>query len=391
MMASRLSLPPKAHALHDIFAQEGEDLRAVGGCVRDMLLGEVPKDFDFCTTADPFQQVAIYVKHGIKHIPTGIKHGTISVVIEGETFEITTLRTESEHDGRHATVAYTRDWIEDASRRDLTINAMSLDFNGTLHDPFGGESDLGRRRIRFVGDPEERMREDFLRILRFLRFQARFNPFGDLDEDAEQAILRCGRGLKDISAERVWSEVSRMLRIRGGGKGLSHMMRLGIAAPCGMFTGSWREVRDVADKTHDPVTLMVAFLQGRSRVEKQAENWKWSNAERNLALFLADRQHDERIDYRRLMADEGHSLAYVRELAHLHRRSKEVPALEDWRVPEFPLRGQHLIEAGMKPGPLVGHLLDTLRARWADTDYSLGRDELLAAALKSLETQKEDA
>jgi tRNA nucleotidyltransferase/poly(A) polymerase len=372
------ALPAPIFAVRNAFREEGEDIRAVGGCVRDMLLGDTPKDFDFSTTADPFRQLAIYVKHGIRHVQTGIKHGTITIVVDGQSFEITSLRTETDHDGRHAKVAYTRDWNEDASRRDLTFNAMYLDFDGNLHDPFDGARDLEARRVRFVGEPEERMREDYLRILRFLRFQARFNPDGDLDEDAESAILRVGKGLKDMSAERIWSEVSRMLMLDGGARGLSHIMRLKLAPHCGLFEGSWREVREVATWTRNPVTLMVAMLQSRTRVEKTASNWKWSSAERDLALFLAERQHDEAIDYKRLLADEERPLAWVEELACLHRRNAERTALSEWPVPRFPIKGQDLLDAGMKPGPMIGNVLDHLRNEWATSGFTPTRDELLA-------------
>lgn len=386
------ALPKQILSVRAAFLEEGEDLRAVGGCVRDILLGEAPKDFDFCTTADPYKQIAIYVKHGIRHIATGLKHGTVTIVVEGETFEITSLRTESEHDGRHATVAYTRDWTEDASRRDLTINAMSLEFDGTLHDPFGGREDLQRGRVRFVGDPAERMREDYLRILRFLRFHARFAVGRPLDTDAEEAILRVGRGLKDISAERIWSEVSRTIRLPGGPWAIEHMLRLKITPFIGMFSGSWREMQEVQQATSNPVTLMVAYLLDEGRTEKQATNWKWSTAERDLGLFLARRQHDRRSDYHRLIAEEGFSRAWVFELACLHRAWKQAAELDTWEAPVFPLRGQDLIDAGMKPGPAVGHLLDVLKSQWADegfrpTKADLLNDPLVALALRPKVTE----
>ena len=167
--------------LRAAFQACGFDIRLVGGAVRDIVAGEDPKDLDFCTDANPTEQLEIYTANGYKYVETGLQHGTITVVIDHVGYEITSLRTETDHEGRHATVAYTRDWMDDLSRRDFTFNAMAMTFDGVLIDPFGGQEDLRNQIVRFVGNANDRVKEDYLRILRWFRFQARFSKQGKID------------------------------------------------------------------------------------------------------------------------------------------------------------------------------------------------------------------
>ncbi|RYY06270.1 MAG: CCA tRNA nucleotidyltransferase, partial [Alphaproteobacteria bacterium] len=268
---------------------EGFDIRLVGGCVRDYLRGQDhPKDIDLCTDANPEQQIAVYRRHGVKFITTGLQHGTITVKIGSELFEITSLRGETDHDGRHATVFYHRDWEADQSRRDLTINSIMMDLDGITYDPFHGEEDLKQGRVVFVGDPGERMREDYLRILRLVRFHGRFTKTLALDEDTADAVRLHAKGLEGISRERVWSEVSRIATGLYGGYMLYEMMRLGVSGPCGLPNGAWREVNMVEGMVQSPVAMMVAFLIDPKAVAKLAEDWKWSSAETRLGAFLSE-------------------------------------------------------------------------------------------------------
>ena len=256
-------MTPELFKLRQHFQDDGFDIKFVGGYVRDTLLGLTPKDIDFCTDATPDEQAIVYAKNGIEHIPTGLQHGTWTVVLRGaETgvYEITSLRTETDHDGRHATVAWTRDWNEDLSRRDLTFNAMAMSFDGELLDPFNGKSDLEKGRVRFVGNAAERMREDFLRILRFVRFQARFSN-GQYDQDALDAVEDCAPGLADISRERVWSEVSRIVSGKQGPAYLSELIRLGLG-PYIDLPNTWAKPGHLSvirahEHTKDPASLMA--------------------------------------------------------------------------------------------------------------------------------------
>lgn len=377
--------------LDGLFGLAHREIRFVGGCVRDSLLGLPAKDIDLCTDATPDEQIAIYKAEGITYYETGLKHGTLTVSFgDGETYEITSLRTETEHDGRHAKVAYTRDWKADLARRDLTINAMSMTFNGDLFDPFGGRHDLEAGRVRFVGDASERMREDYLRILRWLRFHARFAKGKPIDEDAEMAAVILGKGLEGISRERVWSEVSRIVTGPDGALMLREMMRLGLAYPCGLPNGSWREVARLEQP--QAITAMVAFLGDLNRVRNLGERWKWSSDEMKLAEFLGENLPQYNADYHRMLAHDGVSREWVYELAKLHDRADHIPALMTWTVPEFPVRGKDLIERGMKPGPEVGTMLSNLKLLWADGIYRPTKDELLARVITRPELeQKLDA
>jgi len=197
-------------AVFNAFEVTGCDLRAVGGCVRDALLGRPVSDIDLATPAPPEQVLALAQAAGLKAIPTGLSHGTVTVVAEQESFQITTLRKDIETDGRHAKVAFTDDWQQDAARRDFTMNALYLDRNGSLTDFFGGVEDARAGRVRFIGSPDDRIQEDYLRILRFFRFQAHYGN-APIDEAARQACARHARGVAVLSGERVQAELLKLL------------------------------------------------------------------------------------------------------------------------------------------------------------------------------------
>ena len=205
-------LTPELRKLGTIFHKHGYQLRLVGGVVRDLLLGSKPKDIDLATECTPNNMVEIFVQENVRYIPTGLKHGTITAHVNSTDFEITTLRIDRETDGRHAVVDFTTDWLVDAERRDLTINAMSLDFDGTLYDYFDGERHLKERKVLFVGDPVKRIKEDYLRILRYFRFYGRIVPEVDQhDVDTLEAIRSTAAGLQGISAERIRDEMRKII------------------------------------------------------------------------------------------------------------------------------------------------------------------------------------
>jgi tRNA nucleotidyltransferase (CCA-adding enzyme) len=371
---------PELVRLRDTFQKSGFDIRLVGGCVRDMLMGIQPKDIDLCTDATPDEQIALYKAAGVRFAETGLQHGTITVILpEGGVYEITSLRTETDHDGRHATVRYTRDWTEDLGRRDLTINAMAMTFEGQLLDPFGGQEDLKAHRLRFVNDPDQRMQEDYLRILRWLRFQGRIAPNQPLDLDTSAAAMRNAEGLKRISRERVWSEVSRMVATDGGPAMLKAMLSLGLAAPCGLPNGSLSELRRVHRYTRNAVVLMAAYIGNPDTMAALARAWKWSSDEAKLGAFLTKNCNRADLDYKRLIALHGVSKDAVLALSMLQDRRFEGEAAKMWNVPTFPLTGNDLIQAGLQPGKQLGEAKTSLMNLWADSGFSMTKDDLLGA------------
>ena len=367
------------------FGQRGFGLRLVGGCVRDLLAGKTPKDVDLCTDANPNEAMAIYRELGVRHIPTGLDHGTLTVVLNDLTYEITSLREDVATDGRRAVVRYTRDWAVDSSRRDFTINSMSMTLDGKLFDPFDGAEDLREGRVRFVGDPDTRIQEDYLRILRWYRFTARFSK--EYDADALAAVRRHSSGLKSISVERIWSEVKQILSGPRGVSTVAHMWR--VVPHSVRFVGFPRGAPwyghpqdPTVPFTTNPVTLMVYMWRGE--VPGVLKNWKASREEIDLAQYLAQPDRDWKgRDWMgknpfREMAVHGVSREWAREMAALQNLSAmEMAMLDAWTVPEFPVTGYDLIKMGMKPGPQYGVVINKLKEIWADSDYQMTCDQLL--------------
>ena len=374
------TVSPELRALAMEFAQRGFGMRLVGGCVRDLLAGKTPKDVDLCTDATSDEAVAIYRELGVRHIPTGLDHGTISVVLNGVVYEITSLREDVATDGRRAVVRYTRDWAIDAGRRDFTINSMSMTLDGTLFDPFGGSRDLREGRVRFVGNADTRIQEDYLRILRWFRFTARFGR--EYDVDALAAVRRQCKGLESISVERIWSEVKQIIT---GPRGVTTVYDMWNAVTLGHNAGFVGFPRGAPwhgypgdtpiPVTTNPVTLMVYMWRGE--VPGVLKNWKASREEIDLAQYLVRSDRGE--NPFREMAVHGVSREWAREMAALQNMEEfELAVLDTWEVPEFPVTGYDLIQLGMRPGPLYGVTLDSLKNLWANSGYTATKVELLA-------------
>jgi poly(A) polymerase len=218
---------PAVQRLLGLLNADGEAARVAGGAVRNALLGEPVKDVDIATTALPAEVMRRCTDAGLRTVPTGIDHGTVTVIIDGEPFEVTTLRSDSEHDGRRAQVAFGRDWKVDAERRDFTINGLYADADGTVIDLVGGIADIETRTIRFIGDAGERIREDYLRVLRFFRFFAWYGH-GRPDADAIRAVARFKDGMSQLSAERVWAEMKKLLSATDPSRALLWMRQSGV-------------------------------------------------------------------------------------------------------------------------------------------------------------------
>ncbi len=344
--------------------------RVVGGAVRDALAGLPVQDIDLATPRRPDEIVSALERAGLRAIPTGIAHGTITARAKNRSFEVTTLRRDVATDGRHATVAFTDDWLADAARRDFTFNAMSMDRAGHLFDPFGGAADLAGGKVRFVGDPRLRIAEDYLRALRYFRFLARY---GHTEPDAATlaALAEAVPGLARLSAERVWSELKRILAAPRPIKAVRLMHRLGILSavlPEATEIARLERLLNSCDAGVDPLLRLAALLPAFPPALPERLRLSGAEAARLEALLgpepaLQEPASDD--DIRRALADtETDVLADRVRLSggsqDLLRRIQATPR------PKFPLQGRDLVALGIQPGPAVGRLLAELRAWWLE-------------------------
>ena len=368
--------------------------RLVGGCVRDTLAGRAVADIDLATPDTPDQIIAALQQAHLRAVPTGLAHGTVTAISAGRPFEITTLRRDEQTDGRHARVAWTDDWAQDAARRDFTINAMSMDQPGTLHDYFGGRADLAAGRVHFVGDAGQRVAEDHLRILRFFRFFARYGA-GPPDAAAAQAIERAAGSVRALSAERVWSEVKRILAVPDPRAALALMDGLGVlreTLPEAGLTPALGRLLD-ASAPPDAILRLAAMLTGdAARIAAQlaarlAERLKLSGAERDrlsaLSTAPGPSPQDDDAALRRLLADHPANTligrAWLTHPADTTLRAR----LAAMARPVFPLEGRHALSLGFAPGPELGQKLRTVRDWWMEAGCT-GTLEDCKARLMSL-------
>jgi poly(A) polymerase len=396
----------------------GIEARFVGGCVRDALLGHPSADIDLATPSLPGDIIAALENAGIRAVPTGIEHGTVTAIVSspgphspgphspGPTrhFEITTLRRDVETDGRHARVAFDADWGEDAARRDFTINALYLDPEGTVHDPVGGLADLAAHRVRFVGEPARRIAEDVLRVLRYYRFEARFGR-GEGDRAARKACRDAVPLLPTLSAERVAQELLRLLAVADPVPALTMMRADGVL-------GAILPEATRLDRLHalirlepeaDPVLRLAASVDvGAAGAVGLAERLRLSNAMRDRLAGLAkpwpldpaaDGQEQRRMLYR-LGAERCRDLALLlaaegrldrEELAELLARAA------DWEAPVFPVAGRDVTASGIPPGPRIGRLLAALRFWWEAGDFRADRAACLAQLGDLIEQERPSA
>lgn len=376
-----IDAPEDLVRLRKFFRTGGFDLRFVGGCVRDHLMGIKPKDFDLCTDATPDEQIGIYQLAGVNFYDTGYAHGTISVRLDSDLYEITSLRRDVDCDGRHAKVEYTTDWDADLARRDLTINAMAQTFAGEIIDPFGGQDDLAKSRVVFVGKPEDRMREDYLRILRWLRFHGRFGHNFPLDFHTQLAAMDLAKGLETISRERIWMEMAKIATGPRGGYLLHYVGYMGLWEPMGVPVGPMNTLRVASLRSYsvtDPVTMFVGLFDSIDRIEALANAWKWSRAEKTKAMFLAKEFYiTPTNDWRWFLAYDGVSKDWVVDLLKLRGSIAEIADVVAWDVPTFPVQGRDLILEGMRPGEEMGRRLSLMRFVWATEGFVHDKETLI--------------
>jgi poly(A) polymerase/tRNA nucleotidyltransferase (CCA-adding enzyme) len=350
--------------------------RIVGGAVRDVLAGRPVSDVDVATPLAPDAVTAALKRAGLRAIPTGLAHGTVTALAEGATIEITTLRRDVETDGRHAVVAFTDDFRVDAARRDFTINALSMTPDGTVFDYFGGVEDLQARRVRFVGEPAARIAEDYLRILRFFRFQARYGRKPPDDETA-QALRAAAPKLATLSAERLWSETAKILSVADPRAVLRLMEALGVlAALLPEADPGWKQSFErlaAAEAPADPLLRLAALLADPARAARAAARLKLANAERDCLLALVSGPlpavDSDAGDRWRALADTRFDV--LRDRSYLRHEPGEAAdafrgflALVD--APVFPLQGRDAVALGLEPGPALGAALRRVRAWWLE-------------------------
>ena len=390
-------IAPPTRAVIGALADAGIAARFVGGCVRDALLGRPIADIDIATPARPEAVIAALEKARIKAVPTGIEHGTVTAIVDAPEpprhFEITSLRRDVETYGRRARVAFDADWAEDAARRDFTINAIYLDPDGTLHDPVGGLADLEVHRVRFVGEPAQRIAEDVLRVLRYYRFEARFGT-GSGDAAARAACRAAVPLLPNLSAERVAQELIRLLAVPDPLPALRMMAEDGVlAAILPEATRLDRLQRLIAlEPLPDPLRRLAALIEvDAAGAVALAERLRLSNEQRDRLAGLAppwplDPAGDaraQRLALYRLGAERYRDLALLlaADEAVDGARLDELLALTtSWKPPRFPLKGRDVTALGIPPGKRVGELLAAVCQWWEEGDFAADR----AACLQRL-------
>lgn len=365
---------PGIGRMFKLFDGNGEQTRIAGGAVRDALLGREVTEVDFATTALPGEVVRRAQAAGLRSVPTGIEHGTVTIIVEGQPFEITTLRRDVETDGRHAKVAFGRDWAADAQRRDLTINGLFLDSAGTVHDFVGGVDDIAARRVRFIGDAKTRIREDYLRILRFFRFTARY-AYGAPDAEALSASIQERHGLEHLSRERIRAELLKFLMAPRAAEiakamadaGLLGQVLGGVARPRRLA----RLIENVPEA--DAVLRLGALtLFIEDNAERLRERLRLSNEETARLKSMAGRPvptaETSEPALKALLYRLGPALYRDRVLfagAGSESHTGNILSLtERWTAPKFPIGAADLLSRGVEKGPRLGALLARIEEDW---------------------------
>ena len=396
----------------------GEEARVAGGAVRNTLLGQPVSDVDVATTTTPDETERRAQAAGFRTVPTGKDHGTITVVIAGRGYEVTTLRDDVETNGRHARVQFGRDWTRDAERRDFTINALYATATGDVVDLIGGLHDVETRTLRFIGDAEQRIREDYLRILRFFRFFAWYGA-GRPDADGLRACARLKDGMSQLSAERVWAELKKLLGAPDPSRALLWMRQTGVLTLVLPESEKWGidalhglvgAEQDLGWSPDAMLRLQSIVPPDAARMEQMGGRLRMSKAESNRMTGWAatkpvhhttsdtalakiayrnDRQGLE--DRLRLALASARSRASQEDgaLTEAGGYGRLLRFLEGWTLPKFPLDGADLMEMGAERGKSLGDTLKALEDQWVDSGFKLDRDALLERAAKMVKGDRD--
>lgn len=402
---------PTTRKVLDALTKDGAQARAVGGAVRNALIGIPVNDVDIATTALPEDVVQLARRAGLTAIPTGFEHGTVTVVADRTPFEVTTLRRDVETFGRHARITFTTDWREDAMRRDFTMNALYCDAEGNVIDPLGGYADLMARRVRFIGDARQRIREDYLRILRFFRFLAQYGDASAPDAEGLAATESERDGLAQLSGERIRAELLQLLAAPGVIAALRAMDGAGLIRPLIGVPGDIQTVARLAaieealGRMPDAVLRLAALaasgapaLKDRLRLSL-AEAGRLADAARRDAAF--DPRTDEAVARAFIYRHgpdafvDGALLDWARseDAAHDTARVERIGLPMRWRAPKLPVRGADVMALGVPAGPGVGRVISAFEEWWIGagfpSDGALGRAKLEELARGELSTRRD--
>ncbi|HZS64008.1 MAG TPA: CCA tRNA nucleotidyltransferase [Xanthobacteraceae bacterium] len=399
--AGWLAADPVARLLA-ILSQEGDEARVIGGAVRNALMNLPPGDTDIATTAEPPEVVRRVQAAGFKAVPTGIDHGTVTVVADGHPFEVTTLRVDVETFGRKAAVRFGRDWKADAERRDFTMNALSADAEGVVYDYVGGLADIESHRVRFIGDPARRIAEDYLRILRFFRFHAAYGH-GAPDPAGVHACIAARAGLDQLSRERVRMELIKLLIAPGAAAALTVMTEAGLlvsllgGVPLVMDFARMGEIETALGLPPDPMRRLAALnvivvedaerLAQRLRLSNTEHERLASMAQRWRGITPADDDAARALLYR--LGPDGFRdrvmLAWARSGAPAGAGNwRDLAALpQRWTAPSFPLKAADFLQRGVSKGPALGEVLRAAEEVWIASGFSIDEAAIEGIAAKA--------
>ena len=388
LTADWMQMPATRAVVDALETARAGSVRFVGGCVRNTLMGRSVDDIDMATQLVPEAVMQALEKAGIRAIPTGLEHGTITALVDGHPFEITSLRRDVETDGRRAVVAFTEDWNEDAMRRDFRLNALYATPDGTLFDPTGGGLDDARAgRVIFIGDAEARLREDYLRILRFFRFNAWYGA--EIDPVGLQACANLATGLEAIARERIWKELKKLLLAPAPETALEAMNLTDVFAQILPGPVAMDRLHDLRISERlvgcapDPMLRLMALIErSASSIQATSQALRLSNEETaRLTMWAADNLPEvtgmRAVELRATLF--WHGVQAVSDRAMLSGQDVRdiLAAIRAWRRPDFPINGDDALAIGLK-GPQIGRALSRVAQDWVASDFSLEREALLA-------------
>ncbi len=377
----------------------------VGGCVRKYLLNENIGDIDIATILTPEEIIKKFENSNVEVKKTGIDHGTLTLVLDNQHFEITTLRKDIATDGRHAKVSFTDSWEEDSKRRDFTINAIYLDQKGKLFDPQSGVSDLNKKKIKFIGNPDERIKEDYLRILRFIRFSIEYSNF-DFDREILKSIQTNLNGITKLSKERIYNELNKILKL----KNLEEVHKSKILLDIFQLVfpefryieriKKFSKIRNIKEKLLERDVILASLLvDGSNNHEYFSHKYNVSNEAKDYldfcAINLKEAEKDKDFFRKNLKKhifynnkDKIKSLFLVYYITKKNLNHKELAPMlskiDNMSIPKFPITGNYLLSRGIKNGKKIGLLLKQIEKKWIDNNFALDDKELSVMLKKNI-------